>query len=185
MSFSFLFNRDNIEHLTKLKISPALKISIRKLDLSFCGLNDENLWKFFRNNFGLLNLEELNLSNNFLTDNTFNLCSGIRGDILLEKLYMIDLSGNNIKCSQFVDFKGLDSFVDSHSELKIIKLQQTSFVNGLKKLVEGKEHKNETKNIITKLNEKSVQLVVEKDLSDFINKNGIIKNLFSYKNKSY
>ena len=46
-----------------------------KLDLSFCSLNNENLWKFFRNNFGLLNLEELNLSNNFFTDNVFNLSS--------------------------------------------------------------------------------------------------------------
>ena len=185
VSFSLLFNKDNIEHLTKLKISPALKISISKLDLSFCGLNDENLWKFFRNNFGLLNLEELNLSNNFLTDNTFNLCSGIKGDILLEKLHMIDLSGNDIRCSNIFDIKGLDSFVDNHSELKKIKLQQTLFVDGLKKLVEGKDNKNEIKNIISKLYVKEIQLVVEKDLNECVNSNEIIKNLFSYKNKTY
>ena len=185
ISFSLLFNKDNIEYLTKLKISPAVKISICKLDLSFCSLNNENLWKFFRNNFGLLNLEELNLSNNFFTDNVFNLCSGIQGDILLEKLYMIDLSGNQIECRNIYDLKGLDIFIDNHPELKRIKLQQTSFVNGLKKLIDGKNNKNEISNIIQRLNEKNIKFVVQNELKDYINNNEGLANLFIYKNKNY
>ena len=185
ISFCLLFNKDNIEHLTKLKISPAVKISICKLDLSFCGLNDENLWKFFRNNFGLLNLEELNLSNNFLTDNTFNLCSGIQGDILLEKLYMIDLSGNDIRCTNIMDLKAIDTFVDNHPELKKIKMQQTSFFNGLKKLVDGKNNKEEIINIIKRLKEKNIKFVIEMELYDSTNYIENIKNLFEYKNKTY
>ena len=185
ISFCLLFNKDNIEHLTKLKISPAVKISICKLDLSFCGLNDENLWKFFRNNFGLLNLEELNLSNNFLTDNTFNLCSGIQGDILLEKLYMIDLSGNDIRCINIMDLKAIDTFVDNHPELKKIKMQQTSFSNGLKKLVDGKNSKEEIISIIKRLKEKNIKFVIEKELYDSTNNIENIKNLFEYKNKIY
>ena len=98
---------------------------------------------------------------------------------------MIDLSGNDIRCSNIFDIKGLDSFVDNHSELKKIKLQQTLFVDGLKKLVEGKDNKNEIKNIISKLYVKEIQLVVEKDLNECVNSNEIIKNLFSYKNKTY
>lgn len=185
ISFCLLFNKNNIEYLTQLKISPAVKISICKLDLSFCGLNDENLWKLFRNNFGLLNLEELNLSNNFLTDNVFNLCSGIQGDILLEKLYMIDLSGNQIECRNMFDLKGLDTFVDNHQELKRIKLQQTSFIHGLKKLVEIKANKDEIKNILQRFNDKNIKFVIQNELNGCLNNSELLINLFIFKNKNY
>ena len=180
-----MFNKDNIQQFTKLKISPAIKISICKLDLSFCGLHDENLWKFFRNNFGLLNLEELNLSNNFLTDNVFNLCSGLQGDILMEKLYMIDLSGNKIECQNVLDLKALDNFIDNHKELKKVKLQQTSFVHGFKKLIEGKNNKDEINNIIHRLFEKNIKLIIETELDGDVRNNKILVNIFSYKNKTY
>ena len=185
ISFCLLFNKDNLQQFTKLKISPAVKISICKLDLSFCGLHDENLWKFFRNNFGLLNLEELNLSNNFLTDNVFNLCSGLQGDILMEKLYMIDLSGNKVECRNISDLKALDTFIDNHKELKKVKLQQTSFVQGFKKLIEGKNCKDEINNIIHRLLEKNIKLIIETELDGDVRSNKILKNMFSYKNKTY
>ena len=185
VSFCLLFHKDNIEHLTKLKISPAVKISICKLDLSFCGLNDENLWKFFRNNFGLLNLEELNLSNNYFTDNFFNLCSGIQGNILLEKLYMIDLSANQINCRNINDLKALDTFVDNHQELKKIKVQETNFYNGLNKLIEGKIHKLEINNIINRLLGKNIKFVLNTELSNFADNNKHLSNLFLYKDKNY
>jgi len=185
ISFCLLFNKNNLEYLTKLKISPAVKISICKLDLSFCGLNDENLWKLFRNNFGLLNLEELNLSNNFLTDNAFNLCSGLQGDILLEKLYMIDLSGNKIECKLFNDLMGLDTFIDNHKELKRIKLQQTYFIQGLKKLIDEKKNLIELNSIFHKFIEKNIKFVIENELLAYINSNEIFVNFFVCKNKYY
>ena len=186
VSFCLLFNKDNVEHLTKLKISPAVKISICKLDLSFCGLHDENLWKFFRNNFGLLNLEELNLSNNFFTDNLFTLCSGLQGDILLEKLYMIDLSGNHIECNNINDLIALDNFIDNHQELRKIKLQQNKFIYGIKSLLDSKGNKKEEiKNIIQRFIDKNVKIVLENELKDFVIKNKTLANLFLYKNKTY
>ena len=185
ISFCLLFHKDNVEHLTKLKISPAVKISICKLDLSFCGLHDENLWKFFRNNFGLLNLEELNLSNNYLTNNLFNLCSGIQGDILLEKLYMIDLSANQINFRNIDDLKGLDNFIDNHQELRKIKVQQTNFYNDLIKLIEGKNNKLEINNIINRLIEKNIKFVLNLELFDSTNDNNLLSSLFLYKDKNY
>ena len=185
ISFSLLFNRDNLEYLTKLKISPAVKITICKLNLSFCGLNDENLWKFFRNNFGLLNLEELNLSNNFFTDNLFNLCSGLHGDILLEQLYMIDLSGNNIECRNIKDLMALDTFVDNHIELRRIKLQQNNFIYGVKKLLNSKDNKEQVINIIQSLNDKNIKIVLENELNDYVNISKILGNLFLFKDKTY
>ena len=185
ISFCLLFHKDNVEHLTKLKISPAVKISICKLDLSFCGLHDENLWKFFRNNFGLLNLEELNLSNNYLTNNLFNLCSGIQGDILLEKIYMIDLSANQINFRNIDDLKGLDNFIDNHQELRKIKVQQTNFYNDLIKLIEGKNNKLEINNIINRLIEKNIKFVLNLELFDSTNDNNLLSSLFLYKDKNY
>ena len=185
ISFPLLFNKNNVEHLTKIKISPAVKISICKLDLSFCGLLDENLWKFFRNNFGLLNLEELNLSNNFLTDNVFNLCSGVYGDILLEQLYMIDLSANQIECRNIMDLKSLDIFIDNHQELRRIKMQQNQFIQGLKKLIDQKSTRDEVLNIINKFIEKNIKFIIETDLRLIAYSNKSLSSLFTFKNKNY
>lgn len=184
ISFALLFNKDNLEYFSKLKISPAVKISIYKLDLSFCGLIDEDMWKFFRNNFGLLNLYDLNLSNNSLTNNLFNLCSGIQGDILLEKLEMIDLSGNKMECSNIRDLKGLDTFVDNHKELKKIKLQQTNFITGLNKLIKN-ENKDEINNILQRLIEKNIKFVIGEECNNPKNYKEYLYNLLEFKNKSY
>jgi hypothetical protein len=182
--FALLFNKDNLEYFSKLKISPAVKISIYKLDLSFCGLTNEDVWKFFRNNFGLLNLYDLNLSNNSLTNNLFNLCLGIQGDILLEKLEMIDLSGNKMECSNIKDLKGLDTFVDNHKELKKIKLQQTNFITGLNKLIKT-ENKDEVNNIMQNLIEKNIKFVIGEECNNPKNFEEYLYNLLEFKNKSY
>ena len=185
ISFALLFNKDNLEYFSKLKISPAVKISIYKLDLSFCGLFNEDVWKFFRNNFGLLNLYDLNLSNNLLTNNLFNLCSGIQGDILLEKLEMIDLSGNKMECTNIKDLKGLDTFVDNHKELKKIKLQQTNFIAGLNKLIKTDNNKDEVNNIIQRLSEKNIKFVIGEECNNPKNFKEYLYNLLEFKNKSY
>ena len=184
VSFALLFNKDNLEYFSKLKISPAVKISIYKLDLSFCGLIDEDVWKFFRNNFGLLNLYDLNLSNNSLTNNIFNLCSGVQGDILLEKLEMIDLSANKMECSNIRDLKGLDTFVDNHKELKKIKLQQTNYIVGLNKIIKT-EKIEEISNILQRLIEKNIKFVIGEECNNPKNFTDYLYNLLEFKNKCY
>jgi hypothetical protein len=58
-------------------------------------------------------------------------------------------------------------------------------VNGLKKLIDGKNNKNEISNIIQRLIEKNIKFVVQNELKDYINNNEGLANLFIYKNKNY
>ena len=176
VSFCLLFNKDNIEHLTKLKISPAVKISICKLDLSFCGLHDENLWKFFRNNFGLLNLEELNLSNNFLSINIFHIL--LKHDIAIEKLISLDLSMNNINSLNIDQYQTIEKFVDKHTYLKKIKFQDSTFSQDL--LVLSQIEKEKCESINNKLKNREIKFIVEKEYSILIEP---LKELFEIKNK--
>ena len=61
ISFCLLFNQNNLSYLSKLNISAAAKISLIKLDLSFCSLSNENVSTFLKNNFGLLILKLIHL----------------------------------------------------------------------------------------------------------------------------
>ena len=183
ISFCLTFNQNNIYQFTKLKISPAVKISLYKLDLSFCGLNDENLWKFFKNNFGLLNLEVLNLSNNYLTNNFFDLCSGSKGDIILAKIKVIDLSFNDIDMKELKNLKTLEKFIDNHHELKRLKLQYTEFFEGFILLVKLNDFKQEVNPIIKKLISREIKFVLEPNLNNI--DSGLLNNILSYKDKTY
>ena len=183
ISFCLTFNQNNIYQFTKLIISPAVKISLYKLDLSFCGLNDENLWKFFKNNFGLLNLEVLNLSNNYLTNNFFDLCSGSKGDIILAKIKVIDLSFNDIDMKELKNLKTLEKFIDNHHELKRLKLQYTEFFEGFILLVKLNDFKQEVNPIIKKLISREIKFVLEPNLNNI--DSGLLNNILSYKDKTY
>jgi hypothetical protein len=157
VNLSLLYNKDNIEELTILRISPSVKISLVKLNLSFCGLKTETIWKFFQNNFGLLNLVSLNLSYNFISNSFFSLCSG--PDILLEKLKIIDISRNDIHCKEFKDFKEIEKFINNYQKLKKIKIQNNDFIEEIIDLYKGK--KEEMDNIIDKLKNKEIKFFVE------------------------
>ena len=157
VNLTLLYNKENIEELTTLRISPAVKISLVKLNLSFCGLKTETIWKFFQNNFGLLNLVSLNISYNFITNYFFSLCAG--QDILLEKLKNIDLSMNLIHCKGIDDLKQIEIFINNYQKLKKIKIQQNEFV---KDFIDT-YHKNreEMKEIIDKLKIKEIKFYIE------------------------
>jgi hypothetical protein len=129
VNLSLLFNKDNNEELNILRISPYVKISMIKLNLSYCGLKTETVWKLFQNNYGLLNLVSLNLSYNFITNNYFVLCGG--QDILLEKLRTIDLSMNDINCNDIDIMEQIEKFINNYQKLKKIKIQENSFMNDL------------------------------------------------------
>ena len=184
ISFRFLFNKKTINSLTKLKISPAVKISLYKLDLSFCGLKNENVKMFLKNNYGLLNLEIINLSNNNLTANLFDLLSGNKEDILLEKLNVIDLSFNDINLREINDLKALDNFVENHHSLKKIKLQYTNFFEGFKNLIKNENYKEETNFIIGKLISRNLLFILEPELKGNIITE-IYSTLLSLKDKDY
>ena len=161
VNLTLLYNKENAEELTTLRISPAVKISLIKLNLSFCGLKTETIWKFFQNNFGLLNLVSLNLSYNFISNNFFSLCAG--QDILLEKLKIIDLSMNIIICKELKEFKQIEVFINNYQKLKKIKMQRNEFVKDLINLYSNLNDKlNE---IIDKLSKKEIKFFVDSKYS--------------------
>ena len=183
LSFRLLFNKKSINYIAKLKISPAVKISLCKLDLSFCGLDDEILLYFFKNNYGLLNLEILNLSNNDITSKIFNLLNEIKSEILLEKLKMIDLSFNAINLEEMNDLKSLDKFLENHHELKKVKLQYTNFLDGFQDLIKDENNRDEINNIINKLTSKNIFIILETGLNNIMTQ--ILLNVLSFKDKTY
>ena len=177
VNLSLLYNKDNIEELTILRISPSVKISLVKLNLSFCGLKTETIWKFFQNNFGLLNLVSLNLSYNFISNSFFSLCSG--PDILLEKLKIIDISRNDIHCKEFKDFKEIEKFINNYQKLKKIKIQNNDFIEEIIDLYKGK--KEEMDNIIDKLKNKEIKFFVEVKYKNLVGEK--LNDIIDYKDK--
>ena len=64
LNLCFTYNMKNKKYFEKLRLSPAIKISLIKLDLSYCGLLTEEIINFLKNNFGLFSLQKLNLNYN-------------------------------------------------------------------------------------------------------------------------
>ena len=157
VNLSLLFNKDNNEELYLLRISPYVKISMLKLNLSYCGLKTETVWKLLQNNYGLLNLVSLNLSYNFITNNFFTLCGG--QDISLEKLRSIDLSMNQINCSDVKSLENIEKFINNYQKLKKIKIQENSFMKDLFLLYQTQKELIEE--IIDRLNKKEFKFDVD------------------------
>ena len=178
LNLSLLYNKDNNEDLTILRISPSVKISMIKLNLSFCGLKTETIWKFFINNYGLLNLVSLNLSYNFITNNFFYFFAG--QDILLEKLRVIDLSMNQIDCKDINELKQIENFINNYQKLKKIKIQENNFMKGLFLLYD--KNKNEINEIIERLKKKEIKFDV--DSINYAIVNGKLNEIIELKDKS-
>ena len=178
LDFSLLFNKKIINQLIDLQLSPIVKISLIKLNLSYCGLNNTTTCKFLHNNFGLLNLKELNLNNNFITIEIFNLI--LKDEIPLDNLYSIDLSMNNINSVKLDDYKELELFIQMHSKLKKIKFQGTEFLQQLLVLLLNKELIEEVEQINQRLYNKGFKFVVETENWVTIEP---LKNLFELKDK--
>ena len=178
VNLSLLFNKDNNEELNILRISPYVKISMIKLNLSYCGLKTETVWKLFQNNYGLLNLVSLNLSYNFITNNYFVLCGG--QDILLEKLRTIDLSMNDINCNDIDIIEQIEKFINNYQKLKKIKIQENSFMNDLFLLYQ--QNKEKIDEIIDRLTKKEFKFDV--DTIPYAITNEKLKDIINLKDKS-
>ena len=178
VNLSLLFNKDNNEELNILRISPYVKISMIKLNLSYCGLKTETVWKLFQNNYGLLNLVSLNLSYNFITNNYFVLCGG--QDILLEKLRTIDLSMNDINCNDIGIIEQIEKFINNYQKLKKIKIQENSFMNDLFLLYQ--QNKEKIDEIIDRLTKKEFKFDV--DTIHYAITNEKLKDIINLKDKS-
>ena len=176
LNVSFLYNKNILEQLSNLKLSPMVKISLIKLNLSYCGLDDITTCKFLQNNFGILNLKELNLSNNFITVEILNLL--IQNEISFENLYSLDLSMNNIDSVNLDNYKQIDLFTEINSKLKKLKFRGTKFSHELLKIKADENLKKGFEEITQKLCNKGVKFVVENEFEQLANK---MKNSFELK----
>jgi hypothetical protein len=178
LCLSFLYDEESFNQLIELRISPMVKISLIKLDLSYCALTNEITCKFLQNNFGLLNLKKLNLNNNLITLKIFDLMTEI--DISLENLNSIDLSMNEINSLKLEDYKQIALFILSHPKLKKLKFQETKFCQELLVIYLNEETKDKCEKINNELIKKDFKFVVETENKILVSP---FKNLFEIKDK--
>ena len=178
LNFTLLYNKDSLNQLLELKISPMIQISLIKLNLSYCGLSEQIICEFLQNKNGLLNLEQLNLSNNLITIKLFKLIS--KKDISLEKLLSLDLSYNNISSLNIEEYSEIEQFIDKHSHLKKIKLHGSTFCQEL--LLLSQLEKERCESINQKLINKEVKFIVESKHNILIVP---LKELFEIKDKNF
>ena len=176
LNLSFLYEKETKPVLLKLKLSPIFKISLIKLNLSYCGLDSDTVCKFFNNNFGLLNLKIINLSSNFIDLKFFELIKNV--DLSLEKLIILDLSLNDIHSMTLEDYQNIELFINKHPNFKKIKLQETVFVEDLLSLSQNESDKvgEINKNIMSR----EVKFVVDGNNTEAIEP---LKELFEIKDK--
>jgi hypothetical protein len=176
INLTFLFDRISKNNILSLKLSPMIKISLIKLNLSYCGLDNELVCKFLNNNFGLLNLRILILCRNFIDLKFFDLIKKI--EISLEKLECLDLSLNDIHSLTYEEYQNIELFVNKHIHLKRIKLQETIFSQDLLVLSQNEPEKfgEINRNLISK----DFKFVVEKDNALLIEP---LRDLFYIKDK--
>ena len=160
--FSLLFNQNNCHSLQNLILSPSIKLSLKKLNLSYCGLKSNVLINFLQGNYGLLSLKKINLSYNFLTNEIFNLYKPKNKEenelkeekIIFEKLLKIDLSFNKeIKCENINELEQFYSFISETPFLRKVKLQGTKFeYNYFDRILKDEEKLNEIESNIPNKN---------------------------------
>ena len=84
------------DYIMDLIINETILINLKKLDLSYNNLTDENVFTFFEHNKGCLDLKTLNLSGNRLTDQFLEKFINLKLFNSFTKLKTIDLSDNLI-----------------------------------------------------------------------------------------
>ena len=176
INLTFLYDVISKENILRLKLSPMIKISLIKLNLSYCGIDNELACKFLNNNFGLLSLKVLILSRNFIDLKFFELSKKI--EIALEKLECLDLSLNDIHSLTYEEYQNIEFFINKHIHMKRIKLQETIFSQNLLVLSQSEPEKfgEINRNLISK----EFKFVVEKDNALLIES---LKDLFDIKDK--
>ena len=126
LHLGFTYDKEKLQYLEQLRLSPGIKISLIKLDLSFCGLTTDALVNFLKNNFGLFSLQSLKLKYNCIDSSLFEKL--LSDEILLEKLNIMDLSENEISCNKYEDSVGLVKFIEKYQNLKKIKFINSTFI---------------------------------------------------------
>ena len=127
LHLGFTYDKERQENLAQLMLSPCMKISLIKLDLSFCGITSDVLIKFLKKNYGLFSLKKLILKYNNLDSTVFG--KFLDEDISLEELNVLDLSENELRCKEYEENVGLIKLVEKYNNLEQLKLMNSKFVD--------------------------------------------------------
>ena len=185
LHLGFTYTKEKLDVLEQLKLSSVIKISLIKLDLSFCGLKTDILINFLKNNYGLFSLKKLNLKYNNIDSEIFTKLNC--DEILLENINTIDLSENNIACLKFQSNENLVKLIKKYHNLEMIKLLNSKYFESW---IENISRKNDTdskfnnlfqdlKSFLRKNNRRFLFVINEENSSAF-NENDF-QDLFSFR----
>lgn len=139
LNLRFTYDLENQKELENLKLSPNTKISLVKLDLSFCGLTTDVIINFLKNNYGLFSLKKFKLKYNNIKTDIFEkmVCDEIR----LNNLSYLDLGQNEISCKTNEETVSLINFIKKNINLEKIIMKNSQYYDGLINLL-SKEYNN-------------------------------------------
>lgn len=136
INLSGLFYRSKYHDLLSQLNLSVFQSSLVEINLSFCNITDEELAQLLINEFCIINIKTMNLSNNKLTDNIFELLIENKCWDIYRKIKKIDLSNNDINLKDPKIFK---EFVKLFDSIKTIIIQNTNIEhninNYIKKLI--------------------------------------------------
>ena len=196
LDLRFTFDKENRNELEKLKLSPSIKVSLIKLNLSYCELKTDTVINFLKNNFGLFSMKKLNLKCNNIEIDIFEKINC--DEIKLDNLTSIDLSENKIAFLEKDDkeinifrkySEHLINFIKKHQKLEKINLFYTSFFEHWDFFISPGDHKKEEQealkslytNLKKYLEESNRKCVLMADEEIYVEK--IYEGIFSFNKK--
>ena len=149
LNISYMQKKLSTNYFNSLKINKITLISLKKLDLSYNNLTNENILKFFSiNKDQKLNLKCLNLNGNLLDDVFFEEFLENKMNLILPKLEHLFMSSNKIGSKNNVKYKDNIPIKDKSFTKEIYKIRlMYNFIKENKKL----NKMNITKNPISEI----------------------------------
>ena len=185
-----LFYRTKYHNLLKSLDLTKFQSSLVEINLSSCNIIDEELANLLLKEYCIINVKNMNLSNNKLTDKLFNYLIDNKSYDIYTKIKNIDLSNNEIKLNGVKDFKYFAELFDSIQTIIINNTEAEENINYyIQKLIKIFNETQNGKGAKTKFNniDLSIQdLIHNKQGKEycFINNSHIklkMKNIIDYR----
>lgn len=185
LNLNFTFDKEKQEHLSNLKLSQTVLISLINLDLSFCGISTDKLVNFISNNPKFLSLRYLNLRYNNIQSDFFEKILSNK-EICLDNINFIDLSENEVVCSSVVQIESLGKFIEKNNNLENIQLINSGFFTELiNQLKDNNPNSKQFKDVFLKLkeylekNKREFKFITNEGNNTFVKKE--FQNFFNFK----
>jgi len=158
--FDYLFDKSNLHLLKEINLN-SFQLTLKKLDLSHCSLNDNFIIELLTTNMILCNLKDLIICSNEISNKFFSFFIEKNIFEIFPKLENIDLSENQICFVQKEEFLSLINFIQNLSTIQKLIFKNTPFEKDicsyLKKELgifynERKKEINKENNLVIKFN---------------------------------